>query len=157
VPAFVVTAALGYLVQLMTPATYLPTTGSAYSYRITQPLVSLRYFRSFLFPDRLSADTDFAPVNGMFEQGAWLGFVFVAAVIGTAIWCSMRGRLRPAAFGLWWFLLALAPTSAFPLSEVENDHRMYFPFVGLVLAVCWPLALAVSVCHCRHRGCLIPT
>jgi tetratricopeptide (TPR) repeat protein len=24
---------------------------------------------------------------------------------------------------------------------VENDHRMFFPFVGLVLAVCWPVAL----------------
>jgi tetratricopeptide (TPR) repeat protein len=53
----------------------------------------------------------------------------------------MRKDWRPTAFGLWWFLLALFPTSIFPLNEVENDHRMYFPFVGLVLAVSWTVAL----------------
>jgi tetratricopeptide (TPR) repeat protein len=35
----------------------------------------------------------------------------------------------------------MAPTSIYPLSEVENDHRMFFPFVGLVLSASWPLAL----------------
>jgi tetratricopeptide (TPR) repeat protein len=34
------------------------------------------------------------------------------------------------------------PTSFYVLSEVENDHRMYFPFVGLVFAVVWSLWLA---------------
>jgi len=38
-------------------------------------------------------------------------------------------------------VLALVPTSIFPLAEVENDHRMFFPFVGLSLAVCWAAAL----------------
>jgi tetratricopeptide (TPR) repeat protein len=42
---------------------------------------------------------------------------------------------------LWWFLIALVPTAIFPLAEIENDHRMFFPFIGLALAVCWPMAL----------------
>jgi tetratricopeptide (TPR) repeat protein len=29
------------------------------------------------------------------------------------------------------------PTSLYPLSEVENDHRMFFSFVGLIAAVVW--------------------
>jgi tetratricopeptide (TPR) repeat protein len=33
------------------------------------------------------------------------------------------------------------PTAIFPLAEVENDHRMYLPLVGLVLAACWPIVL----------------
>jgi tetratricopeptide (TPR) repeat protein len=37
--------------------------------------------------------------------------------------------------------LALLPTALLPLAEVENDHRMFFPFVGLVLAVTWAGAL----------------
>ncbi|MBP7497336.1 MAG: tetratricopeptide repeat protein, partial [Bacteroidales bacterium] len=41
---------------------------------------------------------------------------------------------RPVAFGISWFLLALLPTSLIPLAEVLNDHRMFFPFVGLTLA-----------------------
>jgi tetratricopeptide (TPR) repeat protein len=47
------------------------------------------------------------------------------------------------AFGIAWFLLALLPTSLFPLAEVTNDHRMFFPFVGLVLAVFWALRLVL--------------
>lgn len=138
---FVVTAFVGGLIVVMTPATFAPSTGSPYAYRITQPLVAFRYFRTFFIPDRLTADTDFAAANGIFERGAWLGFVFVLALIALVIWCSRKRRWRPAAFGLWWFLLALVPTSIFPLAEVENDHRMYFPFVGLTLAACWPIAL----------------
>ena len=42
-----------------------------------------------------------------------------------------------------WFFLASAPTSLLPLAEVENDHRMFLPFVGVVLAVCWGGALVL--------------
>jgi protein O-mannosyl-transferase len=58
-----------------------------------------------------------------------------------AIRASLRSReTRPIAFGLLWFLIALLPTSLFPLAEAENDHRMFFPFVGLVFAVTWAIA-----------------
>jgi hypothetical protein len=36
---------------------------------------------------------------------------------------------------LAWFAITLLPTSLTPLAEVANDHRMFFPFVGLSLAV----------------------
>jgi protein O-mannosyl-transferase len=143
VPALLATAGSGCLVLAMTPPTFEATIGSAYAYRITQPLVALRYFGSFFVPIRLNADSDFTAVNSVFERGAWLGFLFVLVLLAAAAWCSRRRPWRPAAFGLWWFLLALVPTSVFALSEVENDHRMYFPFAGLVLAVCWPVALGI--------------
>ena len=54
-----------------------------------------------------------------------------------------RKQARPIAFGLLWFFLALLPTSLVPLAEVTNDHRMFFPFVGLALAVFWSLRLLV--------------
>jgi tetratricopeptide (TPR) repeat protein len=92
----------------------------------------------------LSADSDFAAVNGVFDHGAWIGFVFLAAAVAAAVWCSKRPRWLPAAFGVWWFLLGLAPTAVFALSEVENDHRMYLPFAGLALALCWAIGLALS-------------
>ena len=69
------------------------------------------------------------------------GFVFVAGLLCLAVWTTRRRESRPVAFGLCWFLLALLPTSIFPLAEVENDHRMFFPFVGLALAVGWAAAL----------------
>ena len=52
--------------------------------------------------------------------------------------------MRPVAFGLWWFLVALLPTSIIPLAEVENDHRMFFPFIGLAAAVAWWIAVRVQ-------------
>ena len=55
-----------------------------------------------------------------------------------------RREHRPIAFGIFWFFGALAPTSVFVLSEVENDHRMFFPFVGLMMSVIWAAFLLIS-------------
>ena len=140
-PAFVLAGAAGVLSIAMTPQAYNPGAASPYAYRLTQPLVSLRYFRTFFIPDRLTVDTDHSALSGLFQDGAWLGFLFVMALVLVAIRCSKRPEWRPAAFGLWWFLIALVPTAVFPLAEIENDHRMFFPFIGLALAVCWPVAV----------------
>ena len=141
VPAFALSGAVALLSGLMTPKSYDPGAVSAYAYRITQPFVALRYFRAFFVPDQLSADTDHVAATGFFQGYAWLGFAFVIALALVAVECSRRTQWRPAAFGLWWFLIALFPTAVFPLAEIENDHRMFFPFIGLALAVCWPLGV----------------
>jgi protein O-mannosyl-transferase len=141
IPALLLTAALAYLQFAMTPREFDPGAPSAYAYRITQPLVALRYFVTFFLPGGLSADTDHAAISSIWKEWAWVGFLFVIAVVMIAARCSRKREWRPVAFGLWWFLLAMIPTSIYPLGEVENDHRMYFPFVGLVLSAAWPLAL----------------
>ncbi len=140
-PAVALTALLGWVNVVMTPKEFHGGAVSAYAYRITQPLIALRYFRTFFLPGALSADTDFQPLPGIWRGGAWVGFIFVAVVIGIAVACAKRREWRPVSFGLCWFLLALLTTSIYPLAEVENDHRMFFPFVGLVLSVVWPVAL----------------
>jgi len=56
-------------------------------------------------------------------------------LLAAVFYTSRRRETRPVAFGLIWFFLALLPTSLMPLAEVTNDHRMFFPFVGLALAV----------------------
>lgn len=142
-PALLLTVAVAILQARMTPPTFTAGATSAFAYRITQPFVSVRYFISFFLPLGLSADTDLRPFDGPFATDALLGFGFVILLIATAWWCGRRRDTHPVAFGLLWFLLALAPTSIFPLAEVENDHRMFFPFVGLVLAVGWTIALLV--------------
>lgn len=148
VPGLVLAGIAGVLSVAMTPKAYNPGALSAFAYRLTQPLVSLRYFRTFFIPDHLTADTDQAAVSSIFQDYAWLGFFFVIAIVLVAIQCSKLPQWRPAAFGLWWFLIALVPTAVFPLAEIDNDHRMFFPFVGLALAVCWPAAVWL---HDRER------
>jgi tetratricopeptide (TPR) repeat protein len=142
-PALLGAVATGAFQAAMTPTTFVAGAGSAYPFRITQPLVSLRHFRSFFLPFWLSADTDHEPLATLWSGQAWLGFGFVAAV-ALAIWASLRRReTRPVAFGLAWYLIAQAPTVLYAVAEVENDHRMYFPFVGLTLAVTWAARLAL--------------
>jgi len=141
IPSIVTVAALGWLSSAMTPTTFTPGAFSAYGYRITQPIVILRYFRTFFIPTGLTADTDRTPLNSIFDADALFGFVFLAVLVAVAVWAARRRETKPIAFGLCWFLLALLPTSLFPLAEVENDHRMFFPFVGLALSASWAVAL----------------
>jgi protein O-mannosyl-transferase len=141
IPAILLSAGMGFLASAMTPKSYDPGAWPAYDYRITQPLVALRYFCSFFLPTQLSADTDHVAESSIFHGYAWLGVVFVLALVAVAIYCSRRREHRPIAFGIYWYILALLPTSLFPLAEIENDHRMFFPFVGLVISICYGAAL----------------
>jgi uncharacterized protein (TIGR02996 family) len=59
---------------------------------------------------------------------------------------SRRRTLYPIAFGLLWFVVTQLPTSLYPLSEVENDHRMFFSFVGLILSAVWAAWLLFERC-----------
>jgi tetratricopeptide (TPR) repeat protein len=135
-PSLVLCALLMGLQAAMTPKTYTPSTLSAYSYCITQPFVLMRYFGSLFLPLHLNVDTDLQPFAS-FSASALLGFLFLALLLAAAWFTARRRVLRPVSFGLLWFLIASLPTSLYRLSEVENDHRMYLPFVGLVLAVVW--------------------
>jgi protein O-mannosyl-transferase len=141
-PAIVLSVAMALLQAKMTPPSYVAGASSAYAYRITQPLVAMRYFVSFFLPLWLSADTEHTALPSI-DAEALLGFGFLAAVLALAIVCARRRERAPIAFGLFWFLLALLPTSVFALAEVENDHRMYFPFVGLVISAVWAVALVL--------------
>jgi hypothetical protein len=141
VPALLLSIGLGALNGAMTPKSYDPGAWPAYDYRITQPLVALRYFRNFFLPLQLSADTDHMAESSIFHGYAWLGVLFVFAFVIAAVCFGRRREWRPIAFGIWWYILALLPTSIFPLAEVENDHRMYFPFVGLALSLVYGATL----------------
>jgi len=142
-PAFAVTAAAAVFTARMTPSTFSAGAVSASLYRLTQPWVALHYFRSFFLPTRLCADAAWVEVSSAFSAEALAGYLFVAALLAAAFYTSRRREMRPIAFGILWFFLALLPTSLVPLADVMNDHRMFFPFVGLALAVFWTLRLVL--------------
>ncbi len=136
VPSVVVTAALLWLQSAMTPKSFTPTILSAADYRLTQPYVWLRYAVALFLPVHLNVDTDLTAFTGL-NLAAMAGIVFVLGLLA-AIWFTARERrLYPIAYGLLWFAITQLPTSLYPLSEVENDHRMFFSFVGLIAAVVW--------------------
>jgi tetratricopeptide (TPR) repeat protein len=140
-PAFLVTGAAAILTVKLTPASFEAGGGPASLYRLTQPWVALHYFKSFFLPTELSADTDWSAIQDPLGTEAVAGYVLVLALLVAAYHTTRKSETRPIAFGIIWFLVALVPTSLMPLAEVTNDHRMFFPFVGLALAVVWSVRL----------------
>ncbi len=142
-PLFVLAILLFLLSKAMASDTFVPGGTSRYEYILSQPFVIVHYFNNFLLPLNLSADTDWLPIANIADDRVITGCIFILMLIGAAAFCSTKKILYPVAFGISWFLLALLPTSVIPLSEVLNDHRTFFPYVGLVMAVAWLLGLAV--------------
>jgi tetratricopeptide (TPR) repeat protein len=104
-------------------------------YVLTQSYVWVHYFIAFFLPVNLSADSDWTVINNYFDERIIIGCVFIIVLLVTIIKTSAKKETRPIAFGLIWFSAALLPTSLAPFAEVTNDHRMYFPFIGLALSV----------------------
>ena len=141
-PSIAVTVALGWWLSHNTPPTATTGASDAAAYLWTQPFVVLRYFSMFFAPVGLSADNDWPLLSGPSDPRVVAGLLFVVVLIAATWRFSQDEATKPVAFGIIWFIVALLPTSLTPLAEVANDHRMFFPFVGLSLAVTQAAALA---------------
>jgi protein O-mannosyl-transferase len=141
-PSFIFCVLLYLLIDKLTPKTWMPGGSSAIKYLITQPFVILHYFYTFFWPTGLSADSDWGLLPDIADIRFIVGCSFILIMFAIAVYTSGKAVLRPVSFGIIWFFLALLPSSSIiPLGEVLNDHRMYFPFVGLVISVSWALGL----------------
>jgi len=153
-PAFVVCGALAVVGQRMAPS-FVPGGASRWRYLLTQPFVIVHYVEAFFLPIRLSADSDWEPIVHPLDARVIAGAGALVCLVGAAVYASRRRDTRPIAFGLAWFLIALLPTSSvIPLAEVLNDHRTFFPYVGLTLAVAWAVRLAVGGVNVRVRSAI---
>ncbi|MFC5282252.1 tetratricopeptide repeat protein [Pedobacter alpinus] len=114
-----------------------------FSYLITQTYVWLHYFISFFLPLNLSADTDWKVFTNLFDERIIIGFAFIIALLISIFKLSDKKETKPITFGLIWFSAALLPTSIAPFAEVTNDHRMFFPFIGLALSVVTSIGLFI--------------
>lgn len=125
------------IITVMTPGTFTPGIIKLWQYVATQPFVMLHYLKTFFFPTLLSADTDWTAVQSLSDIRFIIGVAFVIILLYLAYVTSKKSELRPVSFGILWFFLALLPTSVVPLSEVMNDHRIFYPYVGLIISVTW--------------------
>jgi len=116
---------------------------SKFEYISTQFYVIKHYLSNFLLPINLSADPDIAIIKPWYSLKILTGLLVVIILVVIMIKCAFKKQLRPVSFGLAWFFLALLPTTLNPLYQIANDHRMFFPFVGLFIAI--PCLLAYYV------------
>ncbi|HEY3738537.1 MAG TPA: tetratricopeptide repeat protein [Bryobacteraceae bacterium] len=143
IPSIILVIALVWLTSALTPKTLNTGATSKYAFLITQPFVLLHFFLEFLVPVGLNADNGHVAFQSIFATEAMLGFLFLGGLFAAIVYAARRQSTRPIAFGLIWFFVAAVPAASFPVAEVDNDHRMFFPLVGLAMAGGWGLALAV--------------
>ncbi len=144
IPSLFICLLLGYFVFSMQKKEAVVGI-SSYEYLISQPWVYLRYFIAFLIPINLSADPGWLPLTSIKDERFIVGIIFILALLFLIIKLSNNPRTRPISFGLAWFFISLLPTSSFiTLTQITNDHRMFFPFVGLVLAAGWSLYFLIQ-------------
>jgi Flp pilus assembly protein TadD len=141
---FLICGAMLLFLQHMTPHAWVAGAANARNYLITQPYVALLYLKTFFWPSGLSVDDDLNPFTTTDDPRFWAGFAFIVLFIVIAIAVSVFKKTRVIGFGLLWFLIALLPTSLFPLAEVMNDHRTFLPYIGLVIALAGLISLLLQ-------------
>jgi tetratricopeptide (TPR) repeat protein len=102
------------------------------AYFFTQCRVIWIYIRMFFLPFGQNVDPDIPVSHGLLDYGAILGLAALIAAAAAA-WIY-RKRWPLAAFGVFVFLLLIAPTSSvIPIRDVLAERRVYLPFIGLIL------------------------
>lgn len=92
----------------------------------TQVKALVYYALLLLAPLKLNVDHAFT-TSSVGELGVW----FCALALGSLLWC-VSGQSRQ---GILWILAGLLPTLVVPLNVLVNEHRLYLPLVGLVVAI----------------------
>ena len=138
-PAFVAALLLFWFVEKRMAAPTLDYGGTdRVAYAQTQLFVWLHYLRLFALPLGLSADTDLSLIRSWYDTRVIAGACALLALAWLALRCARAPRAWPVTFGLVWFATGLLPTSSvIPLAEPLNEHRVFLPFIGLVLSAVW--------------------
>ncbi len=114
----------------------------SWRYLLTQLRVHWLYARLLAWPAGLSVDHgDYPPSPASPDATTCLAGLALVALVAAAAWAWREGArrpgwawARPAAFGVFWWLLLLLPTSSFvPILDLVAEHRTYLPSVGLFL------------------------
>jgi tetratricopeptide (TPR) repeat protein len=124
---------------------------SVTDYLATQLRVVPGYLRLLLWPAGQCGDWFVAPSRSFLEPAVLAGGLLLAALVAGALRLARRAGgqegdapalARTTAFGLLFFLQALAPSSSvIPLLDAKAEHRVYLALLGPALA----LAAAATV------------
>lgn len=102
-----------------------------YEYFFTQWRMFWNYLRLTVLPIGLNADPDIALSHTAFEHGAIIGGLAIVALLAAAF--VFRRRFPLAAFGVFTFVVLLAPTSSVvPIRDLFAERRLYLPMIGLL-------------------------
>jgi tetratricopeptide (TPR) repeat protein len=127
----------GFRLKEITPERYL----------FSQCRAIWTYLRMFLLPVGQNVDHEFPLSHSVLEHGAIFALLALLSVAILA-WIY-RKRFPLASFGVFVFLILIAPTSSFvPIKDLLVERRMYLPMLGLLLVMadllrCWKTSQSV--------------
>ncbi|WP_024769002.1 tetratricopeptide repeat protein [Aquimarina macrocephali] len=127
-------------------------TVTRFEYISTQCYVIIHYLGNFILPINLSADPDITIIKPWYDIKILAGILIILGTLFLMIKTSFKKELRPISFGIAWFFIALLPTSLNPLFQTANDHRMFFPFIGLFIAVPWGILIILKKYNVFEKG-----
>lgn len=131
-----------YLTPKTTDSTNFTVT--RFEYISTQWYVILNYLGNFILPINLSADPDTSIIKPWYDIRILSGLTIILGMLFLMTKTALKKELRPISFGISWFFIALLPTTLNPLFQIANDHRMFFPFIGLFIAIPWGIFIVLK-------------
>lgn len=153
-PALLFSFGLYFLIQkfIVAPSVSVPssphTASEIWQYFYSQWVIICHYIGNFVLPLELSIDTTFVLYPTVLNRAVLLSLLLLLSLVAVAVATSNKKATRPIAFGILWFFIALAPTSSFiPLAQISNDHRTFFPYIGLVMSLSWCVFLLLKKHH----------
>ena len=147
---FVIAAALSSYYLLAKQVVRLQATGQTLLpryYFLTQQRVIARYLRLVVLPAGLNLDYDFTGSTSLISPGVLPAMLLILSLIFIGWKCR---RASPViAFSIFWFFIALSPTSSIiPIPDVIFEHRLYLPLAGACMAfpflIEWIAAIAAG-------------
>jgi tetratricopeptide (TPR) repeat protein len=115
----------------------------------TQLRVAVRALWLYLWPAGLSVHHEVVMSASWLEWPVIASAAVLTALTAAAIWAARRARSSDStwaapALGWSWFVIASLPTSLIPLHMQFQEHRLYFPGVGVALVFGWLGGRAVA-------------
>ncbi len=130
----VIGGAAGFFV-LVVPILYQPTVGFGLDwqqYAFTQLRMYFRYIRQLIVPLGLNVDPSIQPSNSLMDHFSWLALIGLLLIATGTIYIHRKAPL--AAFGIAFFFVCLAPTTAIiPMADFAAERRLYLPAIGFLL------------------------
>lgn len=123
-----------------------------WEYLLTQGRAILLYLRLYLLPVGQNGDYLFPISRSLFEHGAIIWWLLIAAGLGAA-W-QYRRQAPLVALGFVLFLVVLSPTSSIlPIQDAAVERRIYLASLGLIIATVGVLLkLSLSATALRYGG-----
>jgi tetratricopeptide (TPR) repeat protein len=138
-------ASLGEMMDSVSEAAKAPEAElTRTQYLLTQFTVIPRYVYLIFFPINQNLDYDWPVYDSFLEPGVFLSFMFLVSLLGLGVYMLLRSRggdggrpaSRLAAFGVFWFFLALSvESSVIPIRNLIFEHRVYLPSAGAFVAL----------------------